>query len=172
MEEPKLVVREGLELPLREFFRQCCEPQVVLIRAFAAEIGYQRTLGLIKEVRREAVLQAGLRWQESLVREDSRSDFELFVATLERVLRSDLHRLALEVEELERTDNRLRLKVTRCLWAEIYRELEAEEIGYAYICEPNRALPEAFSAKIRLERTKTLMLGDEYCDHCYIFEER
>ncbi len=118
------------------------------------------------------MLQAALKLQENLAwRSSHSSDFDLFTEALERVLGSDFHRQALTIQPIERTSTKLCLKVTRCLWAEVYRELQAEELGYAYICEPNRVLPEAFSPKIRLERAKTLMLGDEYCDHCYVLEE-
>ncbi len=172
MDESKLLLGQEMELSLKELFRHCCEPQVALIRAFATEFGHQRTLELVKGARREAVLQAALKLQENLAwRSSHSSDFDLFTEALERVLGSDFHRQALTIQPIERTSTKLCLKVTRCLWAEVYRELQAEELGYAYICEPNRVLPEAFSPKIRLERAKTLMLGDEYCDHCYVLEE-
>ena len=68
----------------------------------------------------------------------------------------------LDIEVLENTENTRIQKITNCLWAKTFREAGAAEIGYAIWCYPDYAM--AKSNNMKLERTKTLMLGD---DHCY-----
>jgi len=71
---------------------------------------------------------------------------------------------------VESTETVRELKVTDCLLADIYRELNAEKIGYITHCHPDIVLAESFHPKMKLYRTKTLMMGDDCCDHKYVFE--
>ena len=50
------------------------------------------------------------------------------------------------------------------MWADIFRSLGAEDIGL-WICEGDGPAAAAFNPAIRLKRTKTLMEGDDCCDH-------
>lgn len=72
----------------------------------------------------------------------------------------------LKREIIENTDNVYEIKVTECLWAKIFREANAADIGYASICYPDFAAAEAGNRK--MFRTKTLMEGDKYCNHRWI----
>ncbi|NPV06735.1 MAG: L-2-amino-thiazoline-4-carboxylic acid hydrolase [Anaerolineae bacterium] len=71
-----------------------------------------------------------------------------------------------EWEKLEDTERRQAYRFTRCLWAEIFRELEAADIGI-WICEGDGPAAAAFNPAIGFARTKTLMEGDDCCDHVY-----
>jgi len=73
-------------------------------------------------------------------------------------------------EVLESTDRIRQLKVTGCLIAEVFREVDAAEIGYVSQCYPDIVLAEAFHPKMKLIRTKTLMMGDDCCNHRYVWE--
>ena len=73
--------------------------------------------------------------------------------------------------EKEDTETRQAYRFTRCLWAEVYRELDAADIGF-WICEGDGPAAAAFNPAIRLSRTKTLMEGDDCCDHVYYVEEQ
>jgi len=76
-----------------------------------------------------------------------------------------------EWEKLEDTDTRQAYRFTRCLWAEVFRSLDAADIGLA-ICEGDGPAAAAFNPEIRFHRTKTLMEGDDCCDHVYYTEEK
>ena len=58
-------------------------------------------------------------------------------------------------------------KVTRCPVAEIAKALKAEKWGVIFYCLSDEAICEGYNPAIRFRRTKTLMEGDEYCDHSY-----
>ena len=62
------------------------------------------------------------------------------------------------------------VRVTRCLWAQTFREAGAADIGYAMVCHPDFLAGPAFNPKIRMTRTKTLMLGDDLCNHRWVVE--
>jgi len=59
-----------------------------------------------------------------------------------------------------------------CARADIYREWEAEDIGYLVECKGDFAAVAAQHPNLRLERTKTLMEGDDCCDFKFIWEEK
>jgi L-2-amino-thiazoline-4-carboxylic acid hydrolase len=72
-----------------------------------------------------------------------------------------------EWTKLEDSDTRQAYRFTRCMWAEAFRELEAEDIGYWVLCQGDSAMASSFNPMIGFSRTKTLMMGDDCCDHVY-----
>ena len=59
---------------------------------------------------------------------------------------------------------------TRCMYAEIFRELEEPELGFI-MCARDEPWVKSFNPKLAFKRTKTLMDGDEICDNTYCVEE-
>jgi hypothetical protein len=74
-----------------------------------------------------------------------------------------------EWEKLEDSETRQAYRFGRCAWAEIFRSLAAEDIGI-WICECDGPAAAAFNPAVRFRRTKTLMAGDDCCDHVYYTE--
>ena len=70
------------------------------------------------------------------------------------------------------TDNSRSVKTVGCLFAETWRSWGAEDIGYAYNCSTDFPATKALHPNLRLERTKTLMQGDDCCDFKFIWEEK
>ena len=77
----------------------------------------------------------------------------------------------LEYEVLYRDSEEIRLRVTKCFWADTFREMGAAGIGKTLYCDDEHASASGFNPRIRLTRSKTLMEGDDCCDHCYLLEE-
>ena len=135
------------------------------LQKLAEEIGREAFLEMVKRVSSEAAAERQREWARTL----PKTDFETYVSIgKQRKNRFVQHVLTDEVVE-ERPDF-LRTKITECLWAKIFREAGAEDLGYAAICHPDFAMARAFNPKIRLERPTTLMQGDECCDFRYIWE--
>ena len=65
---------------------------------------------------------------------------------------------------------RVAYNYTRCMWAEIYRELGEPELGYI-ICAGDEPAIRSRNPKLGFQRTKMLMNGDELCDHVFYVEE-
>ena len=68
----------------------------------------------------------------------------------------------------EQTDSLLRLRVTRCLFADEMRRLGAAEIGDAFYCAYDHGFCQGLNPDVTFTRTKTLMAGDECCNHTYM----
>lgn len=54
----------------------------------------------------------------------------------------------------------------RCLWAEIFNELNAADIG-KWLCQGDEPSVKTFNPKLGFSRTKTLMDRQEECDHIF-----
>ena len=59
---------------------------------------------------------------------------------------------------------------TRCMWAEIYRELGESELGLV-ICAGDEPAIQSWNPALAFKRTKVLMDGDEMCDHVFYVKE-
>jgi len=81
------------------------------------------------------------------------------------------YRNALTYEIVEDSDDAFEVKITECLWAKTYRESDASEIGYAAQCHGDHAAAEAFNPRLKLIRSKTLMQGDDCCNHRWVMVE-
>jgi hypothetical protein len=76
----------------------------------------------------------------------------------------------LTIEVIDNQEDFVKWRITECLNAKVFRELNAADIGYATLCHGDEAWARAYNPKIKFVRTKTLMEGDDCCDHCYIME--
>ena len=71
---------------------------------------------------------------------------------------------ALEFKVVEQTPTSAGLDVTRCKYAEMYREHGLEDFGFLLSCGRDYALFEGFNPDIEFTRTKTIMQGGDCCD--------
>ena len=69
-------------------------------------------------------------------------------------------------------DNVRESKTVQCLYADVWRKWGAPEVGYQWHCAIDFAMAEEIHPNYRLERTKTLMQGDDCCDFKMIWEEK
>ncbi len=74
---------------------------------------------------------------------------------------------ALEVEMLSETDEAVDYNVTRCKYAEMYREMGLAEIGHLLSCGRDGTFCTGYDPRISLERTQTIMQGASHCDFRY-----
>jgi L-2-amino-thiazoline-4-carboxylic acid hydrolase-like protein len=78
---------------------------------------------------------------------------------------------ALTIEVKERNATRYRYNVTRCKYAEMYRDMGLGEIGHLLSCQRDGTFCEGYDSRLKLERTQTLMQGASHCDFDYRFEK-
>ena len=71
---------------------------------------------------------------------------------------------ALEMDVLKQDASRYEFNVTRCRFAEFYKELGIPELGRLLSCNRDFALSEGISSELELERSQTIMEGAPHCD--------
>jgi len=94
---------------------------------------------------------------------DGRPNLENFRAILPRWVAED----ALRIEVLDSTPEKLDFNVTRCRYAEMYREMGIPELGAILSCNRDGAFCDGYDPHVKLTRTQTLMDGATHCDFRY-----
>ena len=78
---------------------------------------------------------------------------------------------ALETEVLEKSETRYRFNVTRCKYAEMYRDMGLGEIGHLLSCQRDGTFCEGYDTRLTLKRTQTIMQGATHCDFDYTYDK-
>ena len=68
---------------------------------------------------------------------------------------------------IEKTKDSIQIYCTYCPIAEVFKEIGREEYGFMLFCATDPYIVEGFNPDIAFRRTKTLMDGDDCCDHYY-----
>lgn len=121
----------------------------------------QRTLA--SAVRASAMAQA----REMAQRVNGLTSMQTFIDRQELWTRGG----ALEREVIEENESRYRFNVTRCKYAEMYREMGLGEIGHLLSCQRDATFCEGYDQRLKLTRTQTIMQGASHCDFDYTYEK-
>ena len=65
----------------------------------------------------------------------------------------------------------IKIHCTYCPAVEEYKKLNALDWGYELYCKTDYYMVKGFNPKINFERTKTLMQGDQCCNHSYSIQK-
>ncbi len=130
-----------------------------LIEAMSAEFGRQRVI----EIARQTILRIAREQGAALAQTAGGCSLAHFAASLDAWKKGD----AMQMEVLEQSGERFSFNVTRCRYAEMYRELGIPELGAVLSCNRDEALIEGFNPAIHLTRTQTIMEGAPFCDFRY-----
>jgi len=134
-----------------------------LIERFGEEFGHDRVV----ELTREVVVDVAQKQGAALAGVMGGKDLVHFADSMEAWTRGG----ALETEELEKTPTRFAFNVTRCKYAEMYRELDMADLGAALSCNRDGTMIEGFNPDITFTRTQTIMGGATHCDFVYELPE-
>lgn len=132
-----------------------------MMSVFREELGDAELIRLLNLFSAERGRRAGA----SHAANSSDREFQTFV----ELYRSPRMEGQMTYEIVEDTERVFALEVRECVWAEIFRAAGMDgEIGHAAVCNMDYYWPTAFNPAIKMERTKTLMQGDDICDHRYV----
>ena len=143
-------------LPLLEQRKIEAKVLAPIIRAFEDEFGREKTHALVGKTIETLARRAG----ENIAEELEGAPLEKIAALLPRFNEGD----ALELEVLKQDASCYEFNVTRCRFAEFYKELGMPELGRLLSCNRDFALSEGISSELKLERSQTIMEGASHCD--------
>lgn len=135
-----------------------------IIKAVAQRIGWHEALAILQEVNQHEAFQRG----KGLAEETKRNGIEELADEVAGWGRG----VIMEMDVLEQTPSTYFFNVTRCPYYDKYKELGIEEFGVAFSCCRDEPFARGFNPQLRLERTKTIMEGAEYCDFRYYLDDR
>jgi hypothetical protein len=71
---------------------------------------------------------------------------------------------SLDVQIISESEDHLDFNVTRCRYAEFYKELGLSDLGFRMHCNRDHAMVVGFNSELELSRNQTIMEGASHCD--------
>lgn len=133
---------------------------VPLVKALQAELGEARANAIVRGALRELYRGYG----EAFWRAKNEQDVGKAVASAFAAYARDG---ALDYTVIEQSEDAFAFDVTRCRYAEFYRELGEPELGFLLVCSADFDTAAGFGGDIELTRTQTIMQGAPHCDFRY-----
>jgi hypothetical protein len=157
-DDTALLAEAAAKLTLLERRRIEAGVLVPLIRAFQQEFGEERASAVTRRVIVEIAEQQGRERAAAL----GRDDLTAFSWGMQAMGSG-----ALEIELVERNEERVGFNVRRCRFAEMYQAMGAGDLGFVLSCNRDFSNVAGFNPAIALKRSQTIMQGAAYCDFRY-----
>lgn len=160
--------KNKFEISYEEFLLGRTQQLVGLIKKFMQKYGQEEVLESVTEYMDE---------------ENSRNikqnlggmkieNFNQFKEIFKQILSADFYKNSSTFTIVEDSDEKLEFRFTECLWVDVMKQLNFDgDLGDRVFCHTDYAIAKAFNPHIKFSRTKTIMQGQEYCNHCYEWEE-
>jgi len=155
----------GINLPTLTKRKLQAEVIGPIFAEMVAELGEERAAEILDRAIRKAAINEGKAFAERAPGgKPSMADFiKLF----------DLWTAggALEIEVIEASDRKFDFDVTRCRYAETYKEMGLGKIGHLLSCNRDGSFCEGYDPRLKLERDQTIMGGAKCCTFRYSLPE-
>jgi hypothetical protein len=135
---------------------------IPLLKALSEQLGREEFVRMLREAG-DTIVRNKMAGRPPVVR-----DLVAFAANMKYLPPVIQH--AIEAEIVEQTPEAFEYRVNKCLWAKVFRQDNAADIGYAMICYPDYAVARGLNPKLKLVRRKTLMQGYDSCSLRYVME--
>ena len=154
---------EKADVTWEEMFRFAYQKDLMpVLKELEAQLGRDEFVGMLRRASDEVVRK------KTAGRPPAVRDLVSFASNMKNV--PPLMQHALEADIVEQTPQAFEYHVKKCLWAKMFRDGDAADIGYAMVCYPDYAVAQGLNPKLKLIRTKTLMQGDDSCSLRYVME--
>jgi hypothetical protein len=146
------------DVPISHLQRRKIEGRVLIpfIAACREKFGDDAATELVAAAIRRLAADDGARWAETYG--DSLSSLGRVVAELWA------GGGGMAIDRVAQAEDRLDFDVTRCKYAEFYKDLGLAELGYLIHCNRDHAMVVGFNRDVELTRTQTIMEGASCCD--------
>ena len=137
---------------------------VPVIKSVSQRIGKDEALAILKEVNQQEAFQRG----QNMIKTEEQNEIEELVNEVASWGEGGIW----EMDVLEQTSTTYFFNVFRCPYYEKYRELGLDEFGVEFSCCRDEPFARGFNPQLKLERSKTLMEGDDCCDFRYYLQSK
>ena len=163
-----LVNQDKKILSYKEYLKTKYSNAVVLAREMEKTLGKEQAHEIVKNVYYNDMTKMV---RDKLKEIGEVKEFADFIRMEKEENEQPNFRNIVELTYLHESETELSLNVSRCLYAEVFDELGAADLGFLMVCHPDHAYAQASHPKIKLRRTKTLMQGDSCCDHVWFWDK-
>jgi hypothetical protein len=149
-----------VRIPVIEQAKIQAQVLVPLIKALQAELGEERANALVRTALGDVYRRLGEQWWQA---KDSKHVGENMALAFAAFAQDD----ALDYNVRAQSQDTYEIDVTRCRYAEFYKELGEPELGFLLVCSLDFPFADGFGPDMRLTRTQTIMQGASHCDFRY-----
>jgi hypothetical protein len=149
---------EANEVAISHLQRRKIEGRVLIpfIQALRDKFGEAAADEIVDETIRKLASEDGARWSAAY-------------GETTRSLRKVAEELwagggSLELQVVGESEDHLDFNVTRCRYAEFYKELGLSDLGFRLHCNRDHAMVVGFNGELELSRSQTIMEGAVCCD--------
>jgi L-2-amino-thiazoline-4-carboxylic acid hydrolase len=134
---------------------------IPMIQAFQRAVGKELANDIARDVITDLARRDGEKWAQQ---------FGAGLAGVEKAAALWSAGGSLVTEQVEKSDEKHGFNVTRCQYAEFFKDLGLPELGYLFHCNRDFAMVASFGENITLKRTQTIMEGASHCDFRFTHE--
>ena len=152
------------DTPYMRWVKTQTDMLIPLLRHLRTELGEAQANALVYPALREYMKQ----WVADYASKESEDPIENFFDTsdrLEKTFEGDV-----DFDVLRQDDETFDLNVTRCRYAQFFRQLCEPELGAILVCEVDDHIAELSAPAVTLTRTDTMMQGGSHCPFRYRFD--
>lgn len=131
----------------------------------AAQLGEAKAKSILDAAVRKAAIAEGRHF--AALAPDGRTSMADFIKLYDLWTEDS----ALEIEVLEASDTTFNFDVTRCRYAETYKEMGLGKIGHLMSCNRDGTFCQGYDPKIELDRRHTIMEGAKRCTFRYTYKQ-
>jgi hypothetical protein len=152
--------RLNVSIPVIQQAKIQAQVLVPLIKALQAELGEERANTLVRRALGDLYRRYG---EEFWRKKNEKSLGKAIASAFATYARDD----ALDYRVIEQSHDAFEIDVTRCRYAEFYKELGEPELGFLVVCSADFDTAGGFDRDVKLTRTQTIMQGASHCDFRY-----
>ena len=149
-----------MAVPVIEQAKIQAQVLVPLVKALQTELGKERAQSIVRKAIGDVYRRLGEQWWK----EKKSADVG---ANMASVFVSFAKGGALDYTVHEQSRDAYQIEVTRCQYAEFYKELGEPELGFLLVCSLDFPFADGFASEVKLTRTQTIMQGASHCDFRY-----
>ena len=139
------------------------EIEARILAPFVASLATEFDRARVLEILRETVIRVAREQGAALAAARGGNALSQFAEATAAWSQDD----ALTIEVVAQSAERYDFNVTRCRYAEMYRDLGIPELGAVLSCNRDFSLIEGYNTDVDLTRTQTIMEGKSHCDFRY-----
>ena len=132
---------------------------IPIYKGLAKEIGNEKLNKMLQNITAENWANA-IKMMSKDIKEKNIENYAAFMTNL---LSSPPYSSMLKYEITEKTEKVIETKYTECLVSKIYKEMNAQDIGWSIECSAGDAVVKAYNPKMESKNLKNFMKGDNVC---------
>ena len=150
---------EKTDMSYQDLFSFTYSRYIPVFQNLCNQVGKEKFLEMLKK----ATYESAFRRTEAAMKQEPGLGRDMATLTSFMKKPSTLYQHALTYRILKDTEEEAEYSITECLWAKTFRQMNAEDIGYALACHGDVGSIQAFNPQITFTRPKLLMKGDSEC---------